>query len=268
MTGRLHAYSTPMGEDGLEVLEGLLNRNITGDLGDFYNVKFEYIKSLPKEQKEIIAKSYAQRVEPLEKLLLVAWEKGIHTAACGGSNQNAYILFRIPKEDMGAVTRIGNAAYNKNLAITFKMSKDMVEVDVHSQGLEMYQDMLDELSVGDDLNKVNFFKSIVTAAGTSYDTGRKTGQGDRTDLLVKHQMELRAKDKAIDGLKAELEEKDREIAELEKENTDLSVRFISARKFITGKVAAIPLVGRYLLKAFNEELGERQLREAGDDETR
>ena len=36
----------------------------------------------------------------------------------------------------------------------------------------------------------------------------------------------------------------------------------------TGKVAAIPLVGRYLLKAFNEELGERQLKESSEEEAR
>ena len=268
MTGRLHSYSTPMEEDGLDVLEGLLNRRVEGDLGDFYNVKYDYIMSLPKDQREKIAKSFAQGVEPLEKLLLASWDKNIQTAACGGSNQNAYVLYRIPKEDMGAITRIGNAAYNKNLAVTFRMSKDMVEIDIHSQDLAMYQDLLDELTTGDDLNKVNFFKSIVMAAGTSYDTGRKTGQGDRTDILVKHQMELRAKDKAIEGLKKELEEKDQTIKELEEENTNLSVRFLSAKRFIVEKVGAIPLMGRLLLKAFNKELGERQLKSANEEETR
>ena len=81
-------------------------------------------------------------------------------------------------------------------------------------------------------------------------------------------MELRAKDKAIEGLKKELEEKDQTIKELEEENTNLSVRFISAKRFIVEKVGAIPLMGRLLLKAFNKELGERQLKSANEEETR
>lgn len=272
-TGRLHAYSTPVGEDGLEVLEGLLNRNIKGDLGDFYNVKIDYIFSLPKKQKELIAKSFSQGVESLEKLLLIVWEKNIPTAACGGSNENAYILFRIPRKDIAAITRIGNAAYNQNLSSSFKVSKDICEIDIHAEGLEIYDKLLGEIESGDDLNKVNFFQSIINATADSYEAGKVQGRGDRTTLIIDHQAELREKNQEAEDMKAQIAKLEEEIGgletKLEKEKKshrtlkekykELTDKFLKVRDFTINRVGKIPFVGRRLLRAFEEEIGEKEL---------
>ena len=47
-------------QEGFEVLEGLLNKKITGNLGKFYNIKPEYILGLEPEEQSKLAHTFAE----------------------------------------------------------------------------------------------------------------------------------------------------------------------------------------------------------------
>ena len=61
-SGRIHPYDSE-DRDGFAILEGLLNKKVTGDLGSFFDIKQEYILSLPQEQQEILADTFSEGEE-------------------------------------------------------------------------------------------------------------------------------------------------------------------------------------------------------------
>jgi hypothetical protein len=71
-------------DGGLDIIEGLLNRQIIGNLGEFYNINPNYIISLSDEQKRAMAKCLSEGSEELEETLVLLWNKGIKTIACDG----------------------------------------------------------------------------------------------------------------------------------------------------------------------------------------
>ena len=79
-TGKIH--SMLLGGSGIDVLEGLLNNQIVGNLSDFYMIKPTYIVSLSPEEQQNIAKSISDGREDLCIALQKLWSKGIMTEAC------------------------------------------------------------------------------------------------------------------------------------------------------------------------------------------
>lgn len=92
--------------NGLEILEGLLEGNIVGDMEQFYNIKPEYILSLSPEQQVIMAKSLSGNNKSQEELLLASWNNNIKTIACGGEHASPYMLFEIDKNDFNALSKM------------------------------------------------------------------------------------------------------------------------------------------------------------------
>ena len=54
-SGRLHDMMP--NDTGLDILNGLLNNQVSGDLSDFYMIKSDYILQLPSEQQTNMANS-------------------------------------------------------------------------------------------------------------------------------------------------------------------------------------------------------------------
>ena len=49
-------------QENFDTLEGLLNKKILGNLGEFYNIKPEFILTLPKEEQAKLAHTFAVSV--------------------------------------------------------------------------------------------------------------------------------------------------------------------------------------------------------------
>lgn len=68
--------------NGLDVLEGLVNNQIKGDLSNFYMINPEYILQLSPEEQKNMADSISNGRQDLSKALQNVWNKGIRTEAC------------------------------------------------------------------------------------------------------------------------------------------------------------------------------------------
>lgn len=78
--GKLHNM-TPNG-NGLDILDGLLNNQVSSNLSDFYMIKPDYILQLPSEQQRNMANSISGGRQDLSLALQNLWSKGIRTEAC------------------------------------------------------------------------------------------------------------------------------------------------------------------------------------------
>ena len=83
--------------NGLDILEGLLNNQIKGDLSNFYMIKSDYILQLTSEEQMNMAISISAGREDLAKALQSVWSKGIRTEACTTKEEHnkPMIQFRI-----------------------------------------------------------------------------------------------------------------------------------------------------------------------------
>lgn len=79
-TGKLHDLIP--NENGIDILEGLLNNHIQTNLSDFYLIKPDYILSLPPEEQKNLANSISNGKQDLSIALQNLWSKGIKTKAC------------------------------------------------------------------------------------------------------------------------------------------------------------------------------------------
>lgn len=78
--GKLHNM-TPNG-NGLGILDGLLNNQVSSNLSDFYMIKPDYILQLPLEKQRNMANSISGGRQDLSLALQNLWSKGIRTEAC------------------------------------------------------------------------------------------------------------------------------------------------------------------------------------------
>ncbi len=68
--------------NGLDILEGLVNNKIKGDLSNFYMINPEYILQLSPEEQKNMADCISNGRQDLSKALQSMWDKGIRTEAC------------------------------------------------------------------------------------------------------------------------------------------------------------------------------------------
>lgn len=78
--GKLHNMISS--GNGLDILESLLNNQVSSNLSDFYMIKPEYILQLPQEQQRNMADSISGGRQDLSLALQNLWSKGIRTEAC------------------------------------------------------------------------------------------------------------------------------------------------------------------------------------------
>lgn len=94
-SGQIHTMLEQ--KNGLDILEGLLNNEIKGDLSNFYMIKSDYILQLAPEERKNMAISISAGREELTKVLQSVWNKGIRTEACTTKEEHnkPMIQFRI-----------------------------------------------------------------------------------------------------------------------------------------------------------------------------
>lgn len=129
--GKLHNMTSS--GNGLDILEGLLNNQVSSNLSDFYMIKPEYILQLPQEQQRNMADSISGGRQDLSLALQNLWSKGIRTEACTTKSSDNIPMLQlnikeneVEKQDIiqqlyeqGDIR--GNAFYN-NEAKDFKVS--------------------------------------------------------------------------------------------------------------------------------------------------
>lgn len=79
-SGKLHNMIS--NSNGLDILDGLLNNQISSNLSDFYMIKPDYILQLSPEQQRNMANSISGGRQDLSLALQNLWSKGIRTEAC------------------------------------------------------------------------------------------------------------------------------------------------------------------------------------------
>lgn len=82
-------------ENGINILEGLLNNQIVGDLSEFYIIDSNYILKLFPEQQKRIAYSISGNREDLATALQNLWSKGIRTEACTTNENDNIPMIRV-----------------------------------------------------------------------------------------------------------------------------------------------------------------------------
>lgn len=99
-SGRIHDLLITEGS-GIDVLEGLLNNRIIGDLSDFYMIKPSYILGLSPEEQRKMAQCISAGREDLCMTLQKLWSRGIMTEACSTKliHDEPMILFSIGLDD-------------------------------------------------------------------------------------------------------------------------------------------------------------------------
>lgn len=99
-TGKFH--SMLQNTNGFDVLQGLHDRKIVGDLADFYSIKPEYVLALPKEEQKKLAESIGKNEPELAVLLQRLWATGIGTYASTTrkSDNHPLIMMKLNLDDM------------------------------------------------------------------------------------------------------------------------------------------------------------------------
>lgn len=78
--GKIHTFLSE--GTGIDILEGLLNNRIIGDLSNFYMIKSSYILALNPNEQMNMARCISAGREDLCIVLQKLWSKGIVTEAC------------------------------------------------------------------------------------------------------------------------------------------------------------------------------------------
>lgn len=81
--------------NGFDILEGLLNDKVKGNLTDFYMIKLDYILALSKKQQKNMAESISGGDKELANSLQNLWEKGIKTEACSTKRSDDKPMFQL-----------------------------------------------------------------------------------------------------------------------------------------------------------------------------
>ena len=69
-------------EGGFDILQGLLNNKIVGNMSDFYMIKPSYILALSSVEKRNMANSISANNQQTAQMLMELWDRGIKTEAC------------------------------------------------------------------------------------------------------------------------------------------------------------------------------------------
>lgn len=131
---------------GLEILEGLLEGNIVGDMEQFYNIKPEYILSLSTEQQAIMAKSLSGNNKAQEELLLASWNNNIKTVACGGEHGFPYMLFKIDKNDFNALSKMEKISNDCGIKPGIFITEDNIRVSFYPESKKAEETFYDQLT--------------------------------------------------------------------------------------------------------------------------
>ena len=102
--------------NGFDILEGLLNDKVKGNLTDFYMIKPDYILALSKKQQKNMAESISGGDKELANSLQNLWEKGIKTEACSTKRSDDKPMFQLSidadaRVNDGDILHVGNLEF-------------------------------------------------------------------------------------------------------------------------------------------------------------
>lgn len=140
-------------QENFTTLEGLLNKKILGNLGEFYNIKPEFILTLPKEEQAKLAHTFAEGDKELEELLQKLWEKNVKTIACGGKREDAYLRVKLPKKDSENLTRMEAVSNKEENEVDIFTYENEITITVYGKKQELYKDVLAEYNKDKKTNK-------------------------------------------------------------------------------------------------------------------
>lgn len=242
-------------QEGFEVLEGLLNKKITGNLGKFYNIKPEYILGLEPEEQSKLAHTFAEGEPELEELLKKLWSEKIRTNACAGEKDEAYLYVTFPKNDINNISRMAEVSQNTKAKVDITTYEDDISITLYGKKPDLYKDLLSEFDkevvpnefISKLMTSLEFEKEIVEAR-TRVESGGEYTEDEVEEIVTNTAKELD-------------EQHQDEIKKLQDEHEKLQQKYNKLyethgrlKNFVVHKIGKIPFLGRRILKMMENEV--------------
>lgn len=242
-------------QESFDVLEGLLNKKITGNLGKFYNIKPEYILSLNSEEQAKLAHTFAEGEPDLEELLKQLWSQQIRTNACAGEKENAYLYVTFPKSDIVNISRMEQVSSNTETVVNIHTYEDDISITLYGKRQTLYKDLLAEFSKEEKPNQfiealiytMDFEKEVAEAKAKNANSGEYS-EKEVEEILANTTRELH-------------DQHQEEIKKLQEENEGLQQKYDKLyethgrlKNFVVHKIGKIPFLGRRVLKMMENEV--------------
>lgn len=256
-------------QESFDVLEGLLNKKITGNLGKFYNIKPEYILSLEPEEQAKLAHTFSEGEPDLEELLKKLWSQNIKTNACAGEKENAYLYVTFPKSDINNISRMEEVTSKEETDVDIITYEDSISITLHGKKTDLYKDLLVEFSKEDKPNQfikalmdsMAFEKEVAEARVRNESTG-KYSEEEIEEIIANTAKELHDQHEEEKSILTDVINRGQEeIAKLEEENVALKQKYDRLhetngrlKNFVVHRIGKIPFLGRRVLKLMNEEV--------------
>lgn len=242
-------------KEGFDVLEGLLNKRITGNLGKFYNIKPEYILSLEPEEQSKLAHTFAEEEPELEELLKKLWSEKIRTNACAGEKDEAYLYVTFPKNDINNISRMAEVSQNSQTAVDITTYDDDISITLYGKKPDLYKALLTEFDkeiepnefISKLMTSLEFEKEIVEAR-TRVESGGEYTEGEVEEIVTNTAKELD-------------EQHQDEIKKIQDEQKKLQQKYDKLyethgrlKNFVVHRIGKIPFLGRRILKMMENEV--------------
>ena len=140
-------------------------------MGSFFDIKQEYILSLPQEQQEILADTFSEGEEFLKKILIKLWQNGIPTTACGNRNTSGvndsdyYIFIELPIDDISSFAIIEQVIQGAPIYSSLSITEEHIGIRIGSKERSMYETFLNKLQdcLSRNISKeeLEFYKNFV-----------------------------------------------------------------------------------------------------------
>ena len=256
-------------QQSFDVLEGLLNKRITGNLGKFYNIKPEYILSLEPEEQAKLAHTFAEGEPDLEELLKKLWSQNIKTNACAGEKDNAYLYVTFSKSDINNISRMEEVSSKAETDVDITTYEDSISITLHGKKPDLYKDLLAEFRKEDKPNQ--FIKELmdsmafereVAEATVRNESSGKYSEEEVEEIIANTAKELHDQHEGEKKILTDVINRGQgEITRLEKENEALKQKYDKLheangrlKKFVVHRIGKIPFLGRRVLKLMNAEV--------------
>lgn len=235
-------------QEGFNILEGLLNKKITGNLGKFYNIKPEYILSLNSEEQAKLAHTFAEGEPDLEELLKQLWSQQIRTNACAGEKDEAYLYVTFPKKDINNISRMANVSENTNAKVSISTYEDDISVTLYGKRPDLYKDLLTEFEKKAEPNK--FISELMTALEFEKEIVEARTRSENFGEYTKEEVE-----EILENTTEELHNQHQEEQEkLQQKYNKLYETYGRLKHFVVHKIGKVPFLGRRILKMMENEI--------------
>lgn len=242
-------------QEGFEVLEGLLNKKIIGNLGKFYNIKPEYILGLEPEEQSKLAHTFAEGEPELEELLKKLWSEKIRTNACAGEKDEAYLYVTFPKNDINNISRMAEVSQNTKAKVDITTYEDDISITLYGKKPDLYKDLLSEFDkevvpnefISKLMTSLEFEKEIVEAR-TRVESGGEYTEDEVEEIVTNTAKEL--DEQHQDEIKKLQDEQEK----LQQKYNKLYETHGRLKNFVVHKIGKIPFLGRRILKMMENEV--------------